>query len=181
MHQNLAGQGRHGYAGKMPVRAFSKSCSALIMLLVLQAPGHAAICGGMGSMEWLLGDWVSENDSQRVYESWKEVSARTWEGMGKTESKSTDSVLSQETLRLVEMSGELFYLAKVAANEFPVPFKLTDCAEHMAVFENSQHDFPKAFRYRLSGRDQMEVRVSGAEGQGFELHFSRKKVYQPIE
>lgn len=33
-----------------------------------------------------------------------------------------------------------------------VPFRLTRSAEHLAVFENPEHDFPQMITYRLSGK-----------------------------
>ena len=87
----------------------------------------------------------------------------------------TNELLSSESLRIVEMSGEVFYLAKVGENDLPVAFKLTDCSETHAVFENAGHDFPRRLEYRLTGEERMIVRVSDGAENGFEMKFTRRR------
>lgn len=87
-----------------------------------------------------------------------------------------DDIVNYETLRLVSMSDGVFYIAKVAHNEFPVPFRLTHCADGEAVFENPLHDAPERLVYRLlEGADAgaLEVRVEGGEMDDFSLLFYR--------
>lgn len=81
------------------------------------------------------------------------------------------AVQNRETLRLVEMSGEVFYIAKVPQNELPTAFKLTKCGQNFFVFENPLHDFPKKITYSFEGSSKMNVRVSGSLDSDFELNF----------
>ena len=80
--------------------------------------------------------------------------------------------VSQESLRLVEMSGEVFYVAKVGHNDLPIAFKLTSGSDDRAVFENPQHDFPKRLEYRLT-EGRLVVTVSDGGTRGFTLDFTR--------
>ena len=72
------------------------------------------------------------------------------------------------------MSGEVFYLAKVASNNLPVPFKLTSCMDNTAIFENTEHDFPKKIAYQLTDRNNIAVSVTGDKGKGFKIEYTRE-------
>jgi hypothetical protein len=69
------------------------------------------------------------------------------------------------------MSGEIFYMAKVVSNDLPVAFKLTSCTTNTAIFENSQHDFPKKLSYQLNKDKSITVSVSGENDEGFLIEF----------
>jgi peptidoglycan/xylan/chitin deacetylase (PgdA/CDA1 family) len=62
-----------------------------------------------------------------------------------------------ETIRVASMSGEVFFVAKVAHNEFPVAFKLTECSSVLAAFENPAHDFPTGIVYNLLDDGSLRV------------------------
>jgi hypothetical protein len=88
----------------------------------------------------------------------------------------SNTAISTESLRLVAMSDEIFFIAKVASNPLPVAFKLTQCANKIAVFENPHHDFPQTLSYQLiqssQGDKQLKVKVFAANNPGFEINFS---------
>jgi hypothetical protein len=148
----------------------------------------AADCGELKQLTWLLGHWRAEAGERVIRESWAPVSTETWEGYGTTRAAAPGggaagegvaaggegAVLESESLRLVQMAGEVFYIAKVGHNALPVAFRLSECGEGFAVFVNPAHDFPRRLEYRLAG-DALSVRVSdGSEGgQGFTLNFKR--------
>ena len=48
---------------------------------------------------------------------------KTMEGWGRVYRTDSGNIEGEETLRLLEMSGEVFFVAKVGGNAFPVPFK----------------------------------------------------------
>ena len=146
----------------------------ILLLVVFQPTVFADVCDTLESVNWLVGNWYSENSELKINESWKRVSARTLEGFGQTESVKKNKIVSAETLRLVEMSGEVFYLAKVASNNLPVPFKLTSCMDNTAIFENIEHDFPKKIAYQLTGRNNIAVSVTGDKGKGFNIEYTRE-------
>ena len=76
-----------------------------------------------------------------------------------------------------EMAGEMFYIPKVAENEYPVPFRCTSMESGRVVFENPTHDFPLKIIYQRSGEDELTVTIEGpggAEGtRQVDFHFRR--------
>jgi hypothetical protein len=75
------------------------------------------------------------------------------------------------------MSGEVFYIPKVAENPLPVPFRLTSVSQQTATFENPSHDFPTRIIYRHGSDDSMTVSVEGPgdgdEPRRIDFHFTR--------
>lgn len=128
----------------------------------------------LDSLEWMLGSWTTAAGKQVIREEWTRVSTDTWEGAGRTIAGEGGAVLSGESLRLVEMAGGVFYLAKVDHNELPTAFRLTECSASHAVFENPAHDFPRKLDYRLSPDGQLTVLVSDGADKGFRLEFTRE-------
>ena len=123
----------------------------------------AETCTSLERADWVLADWVS---AEGPTESWHRAGARTFEGAG-------TSGPGSEALRLVEMSGQVFYIAKVAHNELPVAFKLVECSDALLVFVNPAHDFPRRLEYRRTAADAMTVAVSDGGDRGFEIHFRK--------
>ncbi len=132
------------------------------------------------TFEWMLGSWQQDGkplDGKSMIEQWTKVSPRTFEGSDYTANNGIGQ--PSETLRLVEMSGDIFYIAKVGHNPRPVAFKLVPTDDRSARFENPDHDFPTRITYRREGDSEMTVTVEGAEeGRGFQLRF-RRIVDQP--
>ncbi|MBQ4812428.1 hypothetical protein J8M20_13810 [Pseudoalteromonas luteoviolacea] len=143
----------------------------MLMYLVVSPVLQAKPCDSVESLAWLVGNWSSKSSKVKINESWKQVSKKSFEGSGSTYSLKKNKIVSSESLRLVEMSGEIFYLAKVASNELPIAFKLTSCTDKTAIFENSKHDFPKKLSYQLTEDGNITVFVSGEKGKGFSIDF----------
>ena len=101
-----------------------KFISFMSFLLILQTAAQAKSCSTLESLTWLIGDWKSEDSKLKINESWKRISDKTFEGSGYTYSIEKNKIVSSETLRLVEMTGEVFYVAKVASNNLPVQLTL---------------------------------------------------------
>ncbi len=127
----------------------------------------------LSGIRWLIGQWTCVTGTSVTTEVWVEASSRTFEGKGETRSPDGKTLLSSETLRLVEMSGEVFYLAKVAHNAFPTPFKLIESSGTRAVFVHETHDFPKRIEYVLEAGDRLTAHVSDGGGKGFSIAFRR--------
>jgi len=144
-------------------------------LLVISFPpgSQAEECDSIASVDWILGNWISVDENIRSTEIWKQVSPMTFEGKGETLSTITKKLLTTETLRLIEMENEVFYLAKVSHNERPVTFKLTSCSSSMATFENSEHDFPRLLKYQTNMMNDLIVNVSDGKGKGFKVKYIR--------
>jgi hypothetical protein len=122
----------------------------LIFLIVMPAVTTGQICATLDSLYWMLGEWQQDHGKKITTETWTKLSPSTYEGFGQTVLKSEDKITFIESLRIIEMSGEVFYLAKVSHNEFPISFKLSECSNNSVVFENANHDFPQKIVYQLS-------------------------------
>ena len=148
-------------------------------ILFLSTSLQAQPCHSLKQLHWLLGRWQSiltdviiakPWQQLTINENWQQVSPKTFEGKGETFKRNT--LVSSEALRLVEMSNEVFYLAKVAYNEFPIPFTLVSCSATHANFENMTHDSPKHIAYRLYDKDRLEVVISDGKGESFTIKFN---------
>jgi hypothetical protein len=153
--------------------AFNLSAATLVLL---SGPAFADTCRTLASLDWLLGQWVADGAQSTIRETWTARSSATWEGEGTEASKANPAKSSREDLRLVVMSDGVYYFAKVAHNELPVAFRLTECADDHFAFVNPAHDFPKAIRYTLKPDDTLEAVVSsGPNERGLTFTFKREK------
>ena len=144
-----------------------------IILFYVSTDAYSQPCNSLTSLHWLLGTWVAEHRKTVTIESWRKVSPKTFEGVGKSSTKASNKRHSSELLRLIEMNNELFYIAKPEQNNLPVAFKLTECTNKSVVFENPAHDFPKKLEYKLKTDHEMFVIVSGEQGKRFTINFIR--------
>ena len=160
-----AGRAAHRFAG---LRTLVTSVALLV-----GAVAQAGPCTSLEGARWLLGSWVADGGKRIVTETWTEVSPTTFEGVGVTRDGSDGSVVDGEALRLVAMADGVFYVAKVAHNDYPVAFRLTACDADRLVFENPGHDFPRRLEYRRVDDDRLEVLVSDGAERGFRLDFRR--------
>jgi hypothetical protein len=128
-------------------------------------------------LDWIVGTWKRESRRGEIYESWKRLSDRTVEGDSWIVSSTDGTEHPLESLLLVEMAGELFYIPKVAENEYPVPFRRTSMESGRVVFENPTHDFPQRIIYQRIGDDGLKVTiegpVDGGESRQVDFHFRR--------
>lgn len=142
-------------------------------LLIAAVSAQAAPCSNLDPARWLLGQWAAESGDKRVLETWREVSATTFEGSGVTTTRTDAAVVDGEDLRLVAMLDAVFYVAKVAHNPYPVAFRMTVCEAGRLVFENPTHDFPRRLVYTMQPDGELEVTVSDGAERGFKLQFRR--------
>ena len=122
----------------------------------------------------LVGEWQAQTKNSVVSESWRKISEQSFEGLGKTHD-TTGTLKDSEELRLVQMQGAVFYLAKVKHNPLPVAFALTSCLNNRFRFENKDHDFPKQLDYQLISAEVLQVDISDGAGKGFRLSFHKQK------
>ena len=152
----------------------------LVAFLCLQFASGAGAgeCRSLKDIEWVLGAWTTSHNRVVIREYWHRVSDATFEGESITKALTDDEVIDYESLRLVAMSDGVFYIAKVTQNDLPVPFRLTQCSEGFAVFENPVHDAPQRLIYRIlegstPGIPGLEVRLEGDGMDDFSLLFQR--------
>lgn len=132
-----------------------------------------AKCDSLDSLSWINDTWSVKSPTNVTTEVWHQVSDASFEGLGQSVDSGTGKVTFSESLRIVLMEAEIFFLAKVAENPFPVAFKLVECADQMAVFSNPNHDFPQRLEYRIETKQTMRVIVSAKGGRSFEVVYSR--------
>ena len=138
----------------------------IVLLIIIPAFASAQSYTNLDTLQWMLGKWQQDDGKKVTTEIWTNLSPTTFDGIGQTVLKSENKISFLESLRIIEMSGEIFYLAKVSHNEFPISFKLMECSNNSAVFENPTHDFPKKIVYNLSENGKiLTVTVSNEERQ----------------
>lgn len=137
----------------------------LATLLFVSSNATADSCRSLNDFTWLLGKWKAQNTQALTTEVWHKLSENTFEGAGRT-------LDNYESLRLLAMSGEIFYLAKVSHNAVPIAFKLIECIDKSFTFENQLHDFPKQIEYQQISNNIMQITVSGKE-ESFSIQLHR--------
>lgn len=152
------------------MRQRALACAAVLAMCAPHA--FAATCNSLSGLDGFLGDWKAEDAKSTNEESWRAVAHDTWEGRGIV-TPNAGGAASVEELRLVEMGGSVFYVAKVAHNELPVAFRLVECDGDRFTFENPAHDFPRRLEYRFGTDGRLTVDVSDGAGKGFTLAFAR--------
>ncbi len=139
---------------------------------VITQNAGAQTCSGLDDLEIFLGSWQEIKEDKKTFEVWYKVSSNTIEGSASISDQS-GNLKNSENLRIVEMSDEIFYIAKVSENSLPISFKLIRCEENRYEFENPQHDFPKKISYLFKSPTILLVQVSGEDGDGFEINFQK--------
>lgn len=157
----------------------SQRLFAVFYCLLFTASVGAEECRSLEVVEWILGEWATSPSRVVIREHWHRVSDVTFEGESVTSSVADDDVVNFETLRLVAMSDGVFYIAKVTDNDLPIPFRLTQCSDDFAVFENPDHNAPQRLIYRLlevssPGAARLEIRLEGDGMNDFSLLFHRQ-------
>ncbi|MFH0734869.1 MAG: DUF6265 family protein [bacterium] len=122
-----------------------------------------------------MGKWICLNGDKIQTETWEEILDNTFRGKGINIDNTTNKIMDYEDLLLVQMDNDIFYIAKVSKNEFPVPFKLTAVSKNQVVFENPNHDFPQKIIYSLLEPNKLKVEVKAGEN-GFVINFIKEKI-----
>lgn len=148
--------------------------AAVTFLFFISAFAKAGSCS-FSLMEKTLGVWQATDGKTIVKESWHKVSAKTIEGYGETSLQG--QIKNRESMRIVEMTDGLFYIAKVSHNDVPIAFKLVKCTDDTFVFKNEKHDFPKRIEYKFFHRNKMLVKVSDGKEEGFTINFARTNTH----
>ena len=152
----------------------TKAVAVVIFFFILtSSTPYASPPIPLRSVHWLLGDWIADDGENVTRESWTEVSPRTFEGFGESRSRISNALKTSESLRLVEMSGDIYYVAKVPHNDRPIAFKLTHYSDNSIIFENPTHDFPKKLEYEYDGESRLVVTVSDGKNKAFKVYYTR--------
>lgn len=149
-----------------------RNTNSILLLVIFLLPSFAtfAACNDLTALHWLLGQWQQQGDDKNYQEDWFQVSQHSFEGTAG--SGSQDAAL-REALRIVNMQGKLFYLAKASENPLPVAFSLQHCSAGEAIFVNADHDFPQRIHYQRQ-QDKLIIRVESLQGKGFSLQLHKQ-------
>ncbi|MCO6472902.1 MAG: DUF6265 family protein [Melioribacteraceae bacterium] len=143
------------------------------LIIVMIFTASISVGKKLEDLRIFLGRWISQDENSAIIEVWEKAGDFTYEGYSYSINKRDGTKKLTETLRIIEMSDEIFYLAKVKHNEFPVPFKLTESSESKFVFENPGHDFPKRMEYNFLTDEKLEVTV-GTSTKSFKIYFEKE-------
>jgi len=113
----------------------------------------------LAALEWLEGEW--HRDTARG------VAA----GVGLVGEVAllpadADAEIPTESLLLVAMGPDIFYIARPLENPYPVGFRLVSLTDDATVFENPTHDFPQRLIYRRVSDDAMTASIEGPGDDG---------------
>ncbi|GGO73719.1 DUF6265 family protein [Bowmanella pacifica] len=149
-----------------------RNTNSVLLLVIFLLPSFAtfADCNDLSALHWLLGQWQQQGDDKNYQENWYQVSPHSFEG---TAGSGSQNAAQREALRIVNMQGKLFYLAKVSENPLPIAFLLQHCHAGEAIFVNAGHDFPQRLHYKRV-QDKLIIRVESLQGKGFSLQLHKK-------
>ena len=144
---------------------------AAVMMIQL-----AAAQPSLQKLQWLPGSWRTESAKSVTIESWQWVHPGLLTGQAVRVKKDSGDTLFAESLMIADMGGEVFYLAKVPENPFPVSFKLKTVTDSSIVFENPLHNFPQRVLYQRKN-GQITAVVSKIDGSS-PITFDYQRVEQ---
>jgi|SRR5262245_25645117 len=139
---------------------------AVALTLAISGQSHATTASTaltITDLAWIAGDWESDPTGRSVSEEhWTRPAAGTMIGMSRT--RVGDRTVSYEFLRIEERGDSIYYVASPKGRCPATDFKLTRVSGQEAVFENSEHDFPKRIIYRKNSQGGLTAIVDGGEG-----------------
>ena len=145
----------------------------IILFLLLASSSFSQI----DDLKWILGKWEMESEKSIFSEEWTYAGGNTIEGTGMTVSKADGDTLFIEYLSINRFGDEIFYIASVSENSYPVPFKLQALTSGHAVFENWTHDFPQIITYTLLESGTLHAKTEGTKnGEKVTADFYFKKI-----
>ena len=150
---------------------FGIVCSMLISGWTIQKPSK------IKEAEWLIGTWENKTKRGSIYESWEKRGID--ELVGKSFMLEEGDTIILETIRLVEVKKDLFFIPTVRDqnDQKPVRFRAVSFSATVMKFENKEHDFPQAIEYQKIHADSLVAAISGIkDGQMGGLQFPMKRL-----
>jgi len=125
----------------------------------------AAEPGAGLQLDWLAGQWCSQDPGGRIDEAWLPEAGGTLLGMSRTV-RGTKTA-SFEFMRIVSEGGRASF--HVQPNGAPATaFALEDRGEGWIRFANPAHDFPNRIEYRRAG-DRLSAWIAGPGPDGKDM------------
>jgi hypothetical protein len=113
----------------------------------------------IGRLAWLAGCWQSESAEPGSGEQWTPLAGGTMLGMSRTVRHGRTVEFEFMQLRHIA-DGRLAFIAMPPGRD-PTVFPLLRIADHEAVFENPNHDFPQRVVYARDGVTGLRARIEG--------------------
>ena len=108
-------------------------------------------------LNWLAGNWSSDNSGSITEEQWLEPRAGMMIGMNRMAFPNGKATF--EFLRIAETENGIVYFASPSGNP-ATPFSLKELDKSKVIFENKTHDFPQRIIYERSD-DTMVAMIEG--------------------
>lgn len=125
----------------------------------------------------LEGKWMMKTKRGFMGEEWIKVNDDYLQNKGFF-IKGTDTIIT-ERVALKKTTQGIFYTSTVEDqnNKQPIAFKLTSADDHVFVFENPKHDFPKRITYKLVSVDSLHAYIDGGiDAAGKRQDFYYRKI-----
>jgi len=120
------------------------------------------------------GNWIGKAGGAVIYESWKKESDSSIVGEGGRIVKGDTVFIEQLKIELKEDIAQ--YIANVAHNQAPVPFRLISREGNHFVFENKEHDFPNRIGYHFKSHTKLNAYIEGTRNsKKVRVRFNYKK------
>ena len=130
-------------------------------------------------LNWLLGEWVNENDGMISKEIWTKKNADTYTGFSFRLLRN-DTVFAEKMV-IKQINEDLVLTVTTFEKnqeDDPVSFKLISSENKQFTFENKRQDFPKRITYASKGNNSLHAWIEGdvlGENKKIDFKFSRKK------
>ncbi len=99
------------------------------------------------NFSWMSGDWYMRTDEVIIHEHWDGISEHVMEGYSTTVGKDGDT-LAAESLRILKIDGQHYYIAKSSRKEQPTTFEMVVDSIRKVSFYNAKNDFPQWITYQ---------------------------------
>ncbi len=139
----------------LPAQASASPAAAQV------APAPPAGAADLARLAWLGGCWELRTPTRVTVEQWMAPAGHLMLGLSRTVVR--DVAREFEFLRIELRDGKPTYVAQPGGRA-PTAFAATLTSDTAVTFENPQHDFPQAIKYRRVGADSLVARIEGPQG-----------------
>lgn len=115
---------------------------------------------GLECLAWMAGSWASQSERGSAEEFWAPPAGGLMLGFHRDVFPSGEAFF--EYLRMESVDGGVIYFASPRGRE-TTAFRMSECREGYAVFENPEHEFPQKIIYRLEPDGDLCATVEGIE------------------
>lgn len=127
----------------------------------------------LDDLAWLAGCWEGGGESSAYSEQWMAPAGGTMMGMSRT--VAGDQTVAFEFLRIHQEADGIYYTS-IPSGQTQASFKLVQCLDRRAVFENLEHDFPQRIVYRLEKDGVLMASIEGtSQGAAKTVAFPMKR------